>query len=167
MRAASFLLAAGSLVFFLIVLARGTTFEIVPVEGLLNPALQIGLKPGKETRLLESMLVWFFCTYLWLVVAWVDRSLTYIATKLACRPEPEAADHQPAEIRQLKKAIREADTERVRALLKKGIRLPVEDGSRLTLLELAELYDQSAIIELIRTAQTAAAQANRRSAHAD
>jgi len=154
MRTASFLLAVGSFVIFLILLAKGTTFEIVPAEGLLNPVLQIGLKPGEETRLLESMLVWFFCTYLWLVVVWVDRSIASIAVNVILAPKPEAADHQPTEIRQLKQAIREADAERVRALLKAGIRLSEEDSSRLTPLELAELYDDSAIVELIRTAQT-------------
>lgn len=153
MRTASFLLAAASLGVLVILLAKGTYMQIVPVEGLLNPAIHFGVRPGAEPRLLESCLIAFFCTYIWSVVAWVQRSIASIALNVIFTPQGEATEIQTAHIQRLKQAIREADIGTVRALLNGGVRLPTEDGSGLTPLELAEIYDDSAIIELIETAQ--------------
>lgn len=133
-------------------MARSLRFEFQWHQGMLNPDCLIQVRDGLCLSQVPILLLiaWFLFKQpahprsLWLEPAALETRFF----------SPELRDYyrcHPARLRFLKRAIRRNNINRVRALVARGTPLRAQ-GEYLSALELAELYGNEAIINLLRSA---------------
>jgi hypothetical protein len=118
--------------------------------GLANPGVRIELRPGTQVYFLASLLAALIGSYIYAVVAWIDRRLERLHASLPTETLRDAYE-QPPEVKLLKDAIRAGDVAAVRRYAGETA-LAFTDERLLTPYELAELYGDPAVIAAVSEA---------------
>lgn len=133
---------------FAAILVSEVSVHIV-AEGLANPTFHFDLVPGSRELVLAGFLAAAVAGYAYVLVVWAEHRFQRLAALLGRDRSFEFA--QPPAVRNLKNAIRSGDATAIRRHARRDA-FADDDPRFFTPVELAELYGDEAIIEMVREA---------------
>lgn len=138
------------------VLHEAVEIAVAHPRGLTNPTLHFSLNPDLRDMVFAMSLVAAVSTYCFALVSWIARQLTPSKPDKVATPP---ATRQPASLRLLNDAIRAGDADGVRKFAKRTAFDRLDDEA-LSPWELADLYENQAVIEALRSAMVKRAQSS-------
>lgn len=149
MRTIAALIMTSSLAALIWVMHEALVISVSHSPGLINPTIQLGLKPDFRDMLFAMLLVAAISTYCYGSIAWTEKKLQEIRSLLGASHATESS-RQPEEVRRLKEAIRSGDAGAVKRHAKRAA-FRYNDDHFLTPIELADLYGNQPVIDALRT----------------
>lgn len=156
MKAIAALIMAGSLIAWTWVLNEALEIAIRPSPGLTNPIVHVSIRADMRDMLFAMSLVAAVASYCYALVRWMERRFAAIGA-FENQFGPAATSSQPAPLGLLKEAIRRGDVAAVRRLARRTT-LEAGEESALTPLELADLYGNQDVIDVLKASISKLAQ---------